>query len=131
LVTPEAEIGGYGTVGAVAIGAHGADFLAHTVVEKPSVDVARASLHTSGLASGNYLTWFGIHAVTNAIFDVLAEDIREGRRDRGEYQFTGAQGRLVEREGYAVTIIDGDRHDTGNPSAWRSAMAALGSTVGA
>lgn len=125
LVTPENEIGGYGTIGATAISGSPGDFLAHIVVEKPSVEVARASLAATGLAPGTYLTWFGIHAVTRGIFDVLEEDIRLNRRDRGEFQFTGAQGRLVAREGYAVTVIDGDRHDTGNPSAWQASMAAL------
>ena len=129
LVTPEAEIGGYGTIGATAIlghaGARVGDFLAQVVVEKPSVEVARASLRAPGLAIDQYLTWFGIHAVSPAIFAVLDEDIRLDRRDRGEFQFTGAQARLVDREGYAVTIVDGARHDTGNPSAWQSSMAAL------
>ena len=125
LVTPEAEIGGYGTIGAEAIPGHPGDFVARVVVEKPSVEVARASLRAPGLADGQYLTWFGIHAVSPAIFAVLDEDIRLDRRDRGEFQFTGAQARLVDREGYAVTIIDGARHDTGNPSAWQASMAAL------
>ncbi len=125
LVTPEEEISGYGTIGAEAIPGYPGDFVAHAVVEKPTVEVARATLRATGLADDSYLTWFGIHAVSPMIFDVLDEDIRLGRRDRGEYQFTGAQARLVEREGYAVTLIDGDRHDTGNPVAWKSSMEAL------
>lgn len=125
LVTPEAEIDGYGTIGAVAVAGQPADYLATVVVEKPSIAVARASLRTPGLADGNYLTWFGIHAVSPTIFAILDEDIRLDRRDRGEFQFTGAQARLVDREGYAVTIIDGARHDTGNPTSWQSSMAAL------
>lgn len=125
LVTPEAEIGGYGTVAATSVPSSPGDFVATLVVEKPSVEVARASLRAEGLADGTYLTWFGIHAVSPAIFDVLDEDVRLGRRDRGEYQFTGAQARLVDREGLAVTLIDGDRLDTGNPAAWRATMAAL------
>ena len=124
-VTPEVDIAGYGTIGADAIPGHAGDFIAHAVVEKPSIDVARASLRATGLVDGDYLTWFGIHAVSPAIFDVLDEDIRLNRRDRGEFQFTGAQARLVDREGYAVTLIDGERHDTGNPSAWRASMEAL------
>ena len=129
LVTREADIGGYGTIGAHAIPGDPGNYVATRIVEKPSAQEARASLRADGLRDGEYLTWFGIHALTRGIFSVLEEDIRMDRRDRGEFQFTGAQARLAEREGYAVTVIDGDRHDTGDPRAWRASLEALGSSA--
>ncbi len=46
-----------------------------TVVEKPTVEYARANLVTPGLAAGEYLTAFGLYILTEArtLFDYLAK----------------------------------------------------------
>ncbi|MGI8424323.1 MAG: sugar phosphate nucleotidyltransferase, partial [Chloroflexota bacterium] len=106
----EAQLAGFGTIrGEPVPGLDQRTFRVRHVIEKPSPEQARESLCTPGLAGGTYLGWFGLHAVSAGIFDVLAEDVAQGRRERGEYQFTGAQARLAQREPYFGYVIAG-RH---------------------
>lgn len=93
------------------------------IVEKPSPAYARAHLRSEGLAEGQYLCWFGLHAMTPGIFDCLGEMIeRDGRE---EVQFTAAQEMLRQRERYLVAVIDGERHDTGDPKGLVETQLAL------
>ena len=93
------------------------------IVEKPSPAYARARLRSEGLPEGTYLCWFGLHAMTPGIFDCLGELIQRGQRE--EVQFTAAQEMLRQRERYLVAAIDGERHDTGDPSGLVETQLAL------
>jgi len=96
-----------------------------TMAEKPSVDYARAHLHTPGLPGGEYLAHFGIHAFTPAIFDCLAYLIENNLRERDEFQLTSAQVLLQERERYLLCEVDGERLDMGNPEGLMETQIAL------
>jgi UTP--glucose-1-phosphate uridylyltransferase len=122
--TPEPALGGFGTVLGEPAGEPGT-YRAKRIVEKPDVATARAQLRTPGLPAGEYLCWLGLHALSNAIFEVLAEDVSQGRLERGEVQLTGAQARLAEREAYFVHEVAGQRLDMGDPAALLAAQAAL------
>jgi UTP--glucose-1-phosphate uridylyltransferase len=93
------------------------------IVEKPSPAYARARLRSEGLPEGQYLCWFGLHAMTAGIFDCLGEMIGLGRPE--EVQFTAAQEMLRQRERYLVAVIDGERHDTGDPPGLVETQLAL------
>lgn len=93
------------------------------IVEKPSPAYARAHLRSEGLPEGKWLCWFGLHAMTPGIFDCLGEMIRRGQRE--EVQFTAAQEMLRQRERYLVAVIDGERHDTGDPKGLVETQVAL------
>lgn len=95
------------------------------IVEKPTPTYAREHLRSEGLPDGQYLCWFGLHAMTPGIFDCLEEAIRRSQLERGEVQFTGAQEALRQRERYLVTVIDGERHDTGDPLGLVETQVAL------
>lgn len=123
--TPEAALRFFGTVAARPLPAAPGSYRVHEIVEKPDELTARARLRVPGLPAGEYLCWFGLHALTPAIFDVLADDVQSERRERGEYQLTGAQARLLEREPYFAEEINGTRHDMGDPAAYRATQTAL------
>ena len=124
-LTPEGEIGGFGTVAAVELVDHQGTYAVSAIVEKPDVETARSRLRVPGLASGTYLSWFGIHAMTPRLFGILEDDYRLGRKERGEIQLTSAQARLCGEEPYLATIVSGARHDTGDPMAWLATQDAL------
>src|SRR4029079_1669701 len=46
-------------------------YRAQLIIEKPSIEVAREQLATGGLPAGNYLSHFGMHVFSPAIFDSL------------------------------------------------------------
>ncbi|MCX5986597.1 MAG: sugar phosphate nucleotidyltransferase [Chloroflexi bacterium] len=124
-VTPEADIGGFGTVAAVELEDDHGTYAVSEIVEKPDVETARLRLRVSGLPAGTYLSWFGIHAMTPRLFEILEDDYRLGRKERGEIQLTSAQGRLCADEPYLATVVSGTRHDTGDPVAWLATQDAL------
>ncbi|HET7768754.1 MAG TPA: sugar phosphate nucleotidyltransferase [Chloroflexota bacterium] len=115
----ESQLAGFGTVRGEPMPALGErTYRVRHVIEKPTPAQARESLVTPGLPTGTYLGWFGLHAVSAGIFDVLAEDVALDRRERGEFQFTGAQARLAEREPYFGCEIAGRHMDMGDPATY-------------
>jgi UTP--glucose-1-phosphate uridylyltransferase len=95
------------------------------IVEKPSPEYARAHLRSTGLPDGSYLCFFGMHAMTQGIFDVLEHAIRTNVSESGEIQFTGAQESLRQGERYLAFEVDGDRFDTGVPAGLLETQLAL------
>jgi UTP--glucose-1-phosphate uridylyltransferase len=98
---------------------------AEEIVEKPSAEYARARLRAEGLPEGQYLCYFGLHAMTPGIFDCLEHAMRHGIREKGEIQFTGAQAMLCRRERYLAFVVAGERYDTGIPGGLVETQVAL------
>ena len=115
----------YGTVRARKVASDGGTgvYEVDEIVEKPIPAYARERLRSEGLPDGKYLCWFGLHAMTPGIFDCLGEMIERGGRE--EVQFTAAQEMLRQRERYLVALIDGERHDTGDPLGHVETQVAL------
>ena len=66
----EAELHRYGTLsGPLLPGTTPPVYEIKSLVEKPTVDYARAHLRAPGVPDGQYLVHFGIHAFTPAIFE--------------------------------------------------------------
>ena len=115
----EAQLAGFGTIRGEPVPEFGPrTYRVRHVIEKPTPAQAREALVTPGLPDGTYLGWFGLHAVGAGIFEVLAEDVALDRRERGEFQFTGAQARLAEREPYFGYEIAGRHMDMGDPTTY-------------
>ncbi len=94
------------------------------IIEKPSVEVARKELKVDGLEVDEFLGWFGMHALSPSIYDVLEEMIAEDLKQNGEIQLTYAQELQRQREGYcALEIRDGKRFDFGDPIDFAGSVA--------
>jgi len=94
------------------------------IIEKPSFEVASKRLRVDGLATGEFLGWFGMHALSPPIFDVLEEMIVKEIRQNGEIQLTYAQELLRQRAGYcALEMKDGKRFDFGVPQDFLKSVA--------
>jgi UTP--glucose-1-phosphate uridylyltransferase len=86
------------------------------IIEKPDPAIARQTLRVDGLDENVYLGWFGIHALSPSIFDILQEMIRDDIRDNDEFQLTRAQEIQRQREGYvALEMLTATRFDFGMP----------------
>jgi len=96
------------------------------IVEKPSVDLARARLASPDLPAGRYLAHAGIYLFTPEIFDCLEPLVRD-RPDGREVGLTEAQQMLLERrpEEYLLVAISGSTHDTGTPEGYLETQAAI------
>lgn len=94
------------------------------IIEKPSVEVARKELWVDGLGNDEFLGWFGMHALSPSIYDILQEMIVKEIKQRGEIQLTYAQELQRQREGYcALEIRDGKRFDFGIPQDFVKSVA--------
>lgn len=116
------ELHGYGTIGGhPAPDAPGLLEITR-LIEKPSPELARAELRIDGLPPETWLGWFGLHALSPTIFEILDEALDTPLP--GEIQLTPAQDALRVREGYyAVELPSADRFDFGLPKAFPESLA--------
>jgi len=122
----EAQLYRYGTLaGTLLPGTHPPVYELRALVEKPSIEFARAHLQTPGLPGGEYLVHFGTHAFPPMIFDCLEHLITHDERVKGEIQLTSAQELLLERGRYLACEVAGVRHDMGIPEGLVETQIAL------
>lgn len=96
------------------------------IIEKPAVAIARERLHVNDLPEETWLGWFGLHALSPGIFEVLEAMIHDGVRTGGEFQMTEAQERLRQRDGYlAYEMTTSQRFDFGLPAGLVESMVAF------
>ena len=125
-LTLERQLHLFGTIRGSPVDPERGIYRAERIVEKPSIQVAREQLATPGIPAGNYLSHFGMHIFTPAIFESLEHLIRNDIRQSGEIQLTAAQEHLREQGGdYFVALCRGHRHDTGIPYGLMEAQLAL------
>lgn len=92
------------------------------IYEKPSLDYAREHLRVAGLRENEFLGVFGMYVLGSAIFNLLAEDINNNLRFKGEFQLTTCLDRLRQTEGAIGFIVKGQYFDTGMPLFYRQTM---------
>ena len=95
------------------------------MLEKPSVEEARAKLKVNGLEDEEVLTMFGLYIISPKVFDYLEENISNNVRSGGAFQFTPALNRLREEEGLLGLIIEGQRYDIGSPDSYLNTLIAF------
>jgi len=92
------------------------------VYEKPSIEYARQHLRVEGIPEDEFLCIFGLYALSPKLFGFLEENIKNDRRDRGEFQLTSALDQLREAEGMIGYVVEGRCFDTGMPDAYLQTM---------
>jgi len=101
-------------------------YKAELIIEKPSIETARAKLASPGLPAGNYLAHFGMHVFSPRIFDSLEYLIKNNIREKNEFQLTAAQEHLrSQTDKYWAVTIQGQRYDTGIPYGLMETQLAL------
>ena len=90
--------------------------------EKPDLQYARQHLRIDGMAEDEFLTVFGQYVLNPKVFDYIEEHIRLNIRERGEFQLTSCLDRLRQEDGFTGYIVQGQRFDIGNPSAYRDSI---------
>jgi UTP--glucose-1-phosphate uridylyltransferase len=144
--TPEHLIGNYGTFSGKRCRSLPGAYQVERVMEKPSVSQAELYLATTGLRAGYYLCSFGLHVLSPAIFEILAEQqraqaaggagvlTRPNKADAdirapggpAELELTPALQELARRGKYLALEIRGTRFDIGRKLGFLRAQLALG-----
>ncbi|AFZ00111.1 UTP--glucose-1-phosphate uridylyltransferase [Calothrix sp. PCC 6303] len=88
------------------------------IAEKPSIDYAHQNLRMDGLCEDEFLSIFGLYALTPTIFDCLEQDIQNNKRMKGEFQLTTCLDSLRQIESMTGYFVNGKCFDIGLPSAY-------------
>jgi UTP--glucose-1-phosphate uridylyltransferase len=121
--THESKLPFYGTVGGRLVTARKGLYEVSQVLEKPTPTEAEQKLIVPGLRAGHYLCFFGMHALTPVVMDLLEEEVaRAGNRG---VQLTAALSKLAKREQYLACELHGHRYDIGVKYGLLTAQLAL------
>jgi UTP--glucose-1-phosphate uridylyltransferase len=121
--THESKLPYYGAVGGRLVAGQKGLYEVAEVLEKPTPTEAEQRLIVPGLRAGHYLCFFGMHALTPAVMELLAEDVeRAGERS---IHLTGALAKLAQRERYLACELQGRRYDIGVKYGLLMAQMAL------
>lgn len=112
-VTREHLLPYFGAVGGQPISGASRAYRVDTVIEKPTPTEAELRLQVSGLRAGQYLCFFGVHALTPSVMDLLAAEA--ARRPDGNLTLAAALAELAPNEKYvALEISSSKRFDIGH-----------------
>jgi len=121
--THESKLPYYGTVGGRLLAGQKGLYEIAEVVEKPTPTEAEQRLIVPGLRAGHYLCFFGMHALTPGVMELLGEDLaRAGDRVT---PLTTALAKLAKRERYLACELQGSRYDIGVKYGLLMAQLAL------
>jgi UTP--glucose-1-phosphate uridylyltransferase len=110
--TRESLLPYYGTVGGRRVPGRKELYLVETVLEKPTPTEAELRLIVPGLRAGHYLCFFGMHVLTPASIEILAEHVASAG-DRGGVTLSKALAVLATREKYLAMEERARRYDVG------------------
>jgi UTP--glucose-1-phosphate uridylyltransferase len=122
--THESKLPYYGAVGGRLVQGHERLYQIETVIEKPTPTEAEQRLIVPGLRAGHYLCFFGMHALTPDVMDLLGEAVKQAG-DHGGVQLTSALAKLAGRQRYLASELEGRRFDIGARYGLLTAQLAL------
>ncbi len=92
------------------------------IYEKPTLEYARKNLRVSGMAQDEFLGVFGMYILESAIFELLAAEIANNERFKGEFQLTTCLDKLRQKYSAIAYLVQGQYYDTGMPLYYRQTM---------
>jgi len=122
--TRESLIHRFGTIGGVRQERQDGVIRINEVIEKPTPTVAEQRLIVSGLRTGQYLSYFGVHALQPSIFRHLHACIDESAQPE-RISLTDAVNRMLSEEDYYALEIQGRRFDLEAPFGLLHGQVAL------
>jgi len=114
----------FGTVGGRRVPQRDDLYEIESVLEKPTPTQAEQSLIVPGLRAGHYLCLLGMHVLTPAVMDILADLVAQTPPPQ-KVQLSDALARLAERERYLALQVQGHRYDIGDKYGLLFAQIAL------
>ena len=95
-----------------------------TVLEKPTPTEAEQTLLVPGLRTGHYLCFFGMHALTPTVMEILGRQLAETAESR-TVTLSKALNELTRREQYLAVENSQRRYDLGSRYGLMLAQLAL------
>lgn len=114
----------YGAIGGQRLPEQQNLYRIEQVIEKPTPTKAEQQLIVSGLRSGHYLCFFGMHVLTTAVFDILEAQVTAAGEQGGVW-LGPALNQLAQREQYLALEMPDHRYDVGVKYGLLTAQMAL------
>ena len=92
------------------------------IYEKPTLEYARKHLAVAGMAEDKFLGVFGMYVLKSEIFDLLAAEINNNERYKGEFQLTTCLEKLRQQTNTVGYLVKGQYYDTGMPLFYRQTI---------
>ncbi len=121
--TRESVLRFYGAVGGSRVALRSDLYEIQRVLEKPTPSEAEQVLSVPGVRAGFYLCFFGIHALTPLVMDILAE--QAGQNRKGPLDLSSALAELARRERYLALEVAGQRYNIALKYGLLTAQLAL------
>jgi UTP--glucose-1-phosphate uridylyltransferase len=121
--TYESKLPYYGAVGGHLVAGRKGLYEVSEVLEKPTPTEAEQRLIVPGLRAGHYLCFFGMHVLTPAVMELLAEEA--GPNGTRATSFSKAMAGLARRERYLAFEVQARRYDIGVKYGLLTAQLAL------
>jgi UTP--glucose-1-phosphate uridylyltransferase len=122
-LTRESLLSHFGTVGGRRVPQQNNIYRVDTVVEKPTPTEAEQHLLVSGIRSGYYLCFSGIHVLMPSVMDILGRKLAADPAAR--VNLVDALSVLARQEQYLAMEDAGRRYDLGAPYGLLIAQLAL------
>jgi UTP--glucose-1-phosphate uridylyltransferase len=119
---PEAIINRFGIVGGRPICAR--TYQVEGIIEKPTIEQARAKLRINNIPEGQYMAHFGIYVFSPTMMNVLDKAVKSHKS--GEVQLTDGQITLYHQEPCLAYHPAGTSHDFGVPEGLLETQHKLG-----
>ena len=119
-LTREGLLPNFGTVGGRRVPGRQGLYRVDTVIEKPTPTEAEQKLSMPGMRAGYYLCFFGMHAFTPAVIDILGNQLAAGSAS-----LSGALAELGRQEQYLAMEEPHRRYDIGARYGLLTAQLAL------
>lgn len=121
--TRESNLPYYGAIGGQRLRGENDLYTVHTVLEKPTPTQAEQSLMVPGLRAGHYLCFYGMHALTPRVMELLGEDIAAA--GDAAVSLSPTLDRLAKLERYLAFEAPGMRYNIGVKYGLLNAQLAL------
>ena len=92
------------------------------IYEKPTLKYAQENLRVPGMAADEYLGVFGMYILESEIFNLLASEINNNQRYKGEFQLTTCLEKLRQQNDATGYLVKGKYYDTGMPAFYRQTI---------
>jgi UTP--glucose-1-phosphate uridylyltransferase len=122
--TREGLLPNFGAVSGKRVHGRNDLFTIDTVLEKPTPTEAEQRLFVPGLRAGYYLCFFGIHALTPAVMDILEYEVAHNP-DQRVPTISSALHQISRKEKYLALEMDDYRYNVGVKYGLLNAQLAL------
>ena len=93
-------------------------FEVYKMVEKPDISIAKEKYYTKIKNEKKYYAVFGEYILTKEVFELLNTNIKNHKKEKGEYQITSVLDEVRKKKGMIAFIPDGYMLDVGNMESY-------------